>query len=153
MVMNLRGVERCSTARSSSAAKRPPRPARRAATSRPSTDASMRAEILSYSRSRGLFAGISLDGTSLRPDNDATAEVYGRKMTAREIITSDHMAVPPASPRLSSTCLQKRAPYNHSGRKEVAVRTWATREPLQCPREQLRVRTLRGRPHGLPRAS
>ena len=43
------------------------------------TDASMRAEILSYSRSRGLFAGVSLEGTSLRPDNDATAEVYGRK--------------------------------------------------------------------------
>ncbi len=50
------------------------------------TDASMRAEVLSYSRSRGLFAGISLEGASLRPDNDATQDVYGRKLSAREIV-------------------------------------------------------------------
>src|SRR5678815_2563952 len=48
-----------------------------------STDATMRAEILSYSRARGLFAGVSLEGTSLRPDNDANVDVYGRKLTAR----------------------------------------------------------------------
>src|SRR5580700_6859733 len=48
------------------------------------TDAYMRAEILSYSRARGLFAGVSLEGASLRPDDDASAEVYGRKITARE---------------------------------------------------------------------
>ena len=51
------------------------------------TDAYMRAEILSYSRSRGLFAGVSLEGSTLRPDDDATADVYGRKLTAREIVT------------------------------------------------------------------
>ena len=45
-----------------------------------STDASLRSEILSYSRSRGLFAGMSLEGTSLRPDDDASKEVYGRNM-------------------------------------------------------------------------
>src|SRR5271156_2372961 len=50
------------------------------------TDAYMRAEILSYSRTRGLFAGISLEGSTLRPDDDATADVYGRKLTAREIV-------------------------------------------------------------------
>src|ERR1700688_993247 len=49
------------------------------------TDAYMRAEILSYSRSRGLFAGVSLEGSTLRPDDDATADVYGRKLTAKEI--------------------------------------------------------------------
>lgn len=43
-----------------------------------STDASMRAEMLSYSRSRGLFAGVSLEGSSLRPDDDASAEIYGQ---------------------------------------------------------------------------
>ena len=48
-----------------------------------STDASMRAEILSYSRSRGLFAGASFEGASLRPDDDATEAVYGRRITAR----------------------------------------------------------------------
>src|SRR5437763_11165883 len=62
-----------------------------------STDASMRAEILSYSRSRGLFAGVSLDGTSLRPDDDATRAVYGRKLSARTIVTGKPaIAVPEA---------------------------------------------------------
>ena len=58
------------------------------------TDASMRAEILSYSRTRGLFAGISLQGSTLRPDNDASAEIYGRKITAREIVLGGATAVP-----------------------------------------------------------
>jgi SH3 domain-containing YSC84-like protein 1 len=79
-----------------------------------STDASMRAEILSYSRSRGLFAGISLEGTSLRADNEATEQVYGRKMTAREIITGTTVKVPPSGDALV-TVLQKRAPHNPSG--------------------------------------
>lgn len=77
------------------------------------TDASMRAEILSYSRSRGLFAGISLEGTSLRPDNDATEEVYGRKIRARTILTSGTVQVP-ASGQALVDVLQKRAPYNQS---------------------------------------
>ena len=59
-----------------------------------STDASLRAEILSYSRSRGLFAGISLSGSSLRPDNAANEQVYGRKLTARRIMTGKPIAVP-----------------------------------------------------------
>src|ERR1022692_3925681 len=57
------------------------------------TDAYMRAEILSYSRARGLFAGISLEGSTLRPDDDATADVYGRKLTAKEIVLG-HVRVP-----------------------------------------------------------
>jgi lipid-binding SYLF domain-containing protein len=79
------------------------------------TDASMRAEILSYSRSRGLFAGISLEGSSLRPDNDATAEVYGRKISARQILTGASVRVP-ASGQALVDVLQKRAPYNQSKR-------------------------------------
>jgi len=50
------------------------------------TDAMMRAEMLSYSRSRGLFAGISLDGATLRPDEDTNKELYGREVTNREIL-------------------------------------------------------------------
>lgn len=50
------------------------------------TDVKLHAEILSYSRSRGAFAGISLDGATLRPDNDANAELYGRKLTNEEIV-------------------------------------------------------------------
>jgi SH3 domain-containing YSC84-like protein 1 len=78
-----------------------------------STDASMRAEILSYSRSRGLFVGVSVAGTSLRPDNDASALVYGHKVTARRILTGAPMAVP-ASGRHLVNLLQKRSPRNDS---------------------------------------
>jgi SH3 domain-containing YSC84-like protein 1 len=78
-----------------------------------STDASMRAEILSYSRSRGLFAGVSLEGTSLRPDDDASAQVYGRKMTARRIVTGTRISVP-ASGRHFVQVLEKNAPHNES---------------------------------------
>ena len=73
----------------------------------------MRAEILSYSRSRGLFAGVSLEGTSLRPDNDATTEVYGRKITARRILTGAAVRIPTSGQALVDV-LQKRAPYNQS---------------------------------------
>ena len=78
-----------------------------------STDASMRAEILSYSRSRGLFAGVSLSGTSLRPDDDANEQVYGRKLTARRIITGEPMAVPESGQRFVNA-LQKNSPSNDS---------------------------------------
>ena len=78
-----------------------------------STDATMRAEILSYSRSRGLFAGVSLEGTSLRPDDDASAEVYGRKLTARSIVTGTHVHTPPSG-RVFVDVLQKNAPHNES---------------------------------------
>jgi lipid-binding SYLF domain-containing protein len=77
------------------------------------TDAYMRAEILSYSRSRGLFAGISLEGSTLRPDDDATADVYGRKITAKEIVLGNKIAVP-ASGRHLVRVLQKNAPHNES---------------------------------------
>jgi len=78
-----------------------------------STDASLRAEILSYSRARGLFAGVSLEGTSLRPDDDASEQVYGRRMTARNIVTGTGIGVP-ASGRHFIDVLQKNAPHNQS---------------------------------------
>jgi SH3 domain-containing YSC84-like protein 1 len=77
------------------------------------TDAYMRAEILSYSRTRGLFAGISLEGSTLRPDNDATADVYGRKLTAKEIIMGGGVRVP-ASGRHLVAVLQRGSPHNES---------------------------------------
>ena len=78
-----------------------------------STDTTLRAEILSYSRARGLFAGVSLEGTSLRPDDEATARVYGRKMTARAIVTGNRIAVPASGRRLVDV-LEKSAPRNES---------------------------------------
>jgi lipid-binding SYLF domain-containing protein len=53
------------------------------------TDAMLNAEMLSYSRSRGLFAGISLEGATLRPDGETNRELYGRDSTNREILTGD----------------------------------------------------------------
>jgi lipid-binding SYLF domain-containing protein len=77
------------------------------------TDAYMRAEILSYSRTRGLFAGISLEGSTLRPDDDATADVYGHKFTARQIVLGGEARIP-ASGRLLVSVLQKHSPRNES---------------------------------------
>jgi lipid-binding SYLF domain-containing protein len=59
------------------------------------TDAAMTAEILTWSRQRGLFAGISLSGATLRPDEDWNKELYGRNITNREILTTN---VPPPAP-------------------------------------------------------
>ena len=61
------------------------------------TTPTLRAEILSYSRSKGVFAGISLEGSTLRPDNDANARLYGRKIPAREIVLADTVQPPPAA--------------------------------------------------------
>src|SRR5579872_1419829 len=66
------------------------------------TDAMMHAEMLSYSRSRGLFAGISLEGATLRPDGDANRELYGRETTNREILTGD-FKTPPAAEKFKRT--------------------------------------------------
>jgi lipid-binding SYLF domain-containing protein len=77
------------------------------------TDVTLRAEILTYSRSRGLFAGISLEGSTLRPDNDANERVYGKKIDARDIVL--HGAVPvPASAKLLISTLNHHSPKNRS---------------------------------------
>jgi SH3 domain-containing YSC84-like protein 1 len=58
------------------------------------TDIAMRAEMLSYSRSRGVFAGVSLEGSTLRPDTEANTRLYGRNVSASEIITESKVAAP-----------------------------------------------------------
>jgi lipid-binding SYLF domain-containing protein len=77
------------------------------------TDATLRAEILSYSRSRGLFAGISLEGSTLRPDNDGNEKLYGKKVTATQIIRQGAVPIPPSGRKLVSL-LEKKSPKNHS---------------------------------------
>jgi lipid-binding SYLF domain-containing protein len=113
LVMNSRGVNallgtKVKLGGSASAAAGP-----KGRTMEGSTDASMRAEFLSYSRSRGLFAGVSLSGSSLRPDNDASAEVYGRPITARGIVTGPPTTVPESGQRLVNV-LQANSPRNRS---------------------------------------
>jgi lipid-binding SYLF domain-containing protein len=78
-----------------------------------STDAYMQAEILSYSRAQGLFAGISMEGASLRPDDDASASIYGHRLRAREIVLDTKTAIPASGQHLVAV-LQKGAPRNES---------------------------------------
>jgi SH3 domain-containing YSC84-like protein 1 len=80
-----------------------------------STDVTMRAEILSYSRSRGLFAGISLEGSTLRPDNDGNERLYGKGVTAKEIVINSKVR-PPASAKSLIATLNKKSPRNRSGK-------------------------------------
>jgi lipid-binding SYLF domain-containing protein len=73
------------------------------------TDAYMRSEILSYSRARGVFAGISLEGSTLRPDNEANKNLYGRSVSATEIINGSEVQIPEAARNLIAI-LQKASP-------------------------------------------
>jgi SH3 domain-containing YSC84-like protein 1 len=73
------------------------------------TDATLRAEILSYSRARGLFAGISLEGSTIRPDNGDNRQVYGKNIPAKDIVLAGTVPVPPAAEELIST-LDARTP-------------------------------------------
>ena len=75
------------------------------------TDVTLRSEILSYSRSRGLFAGISLEGSTIRPDNKANKQVYGKELEAKQIVLSDQARVPAAAEQLVST-LNKKTPHH-----------------------------------------
>jgi SH3 domain-containing YSC84-like protein 1 len=72
------------------------------------TDAQLQAEMLSYSRSHGLFAGISLSGATLRPDGDTNKELYGRNATNREILTGDFKT--PAVARKFEHALNRESP-------------------------------------------
>jgi SH3 domain-containing YSC84-like protein 1 len=73
------------------------------------TDVTMRSEILSYSRARGLFAGVSLQGSTIRPDNNANKQIYRKTLPARQIVLSGKVAVPSAAQDLVST-LDTRTP-------------------------------------------
>jgi lipid-binding SYLF domain-containing protein len=77
------------------------------------TDVTLRAEMLTYSRSRGLFAGISLEGSTLRPDNNANESVYHKKANATDIVRKGTVATPPAAQKMVSL-LDQHSPKNRS---------------------------------------
>ena len=79
------------------------------------TDATMRAEILTYSRSRGLFAGVSLEGSTLRPDNRANEKLYKKELHARDIVLH-HAVAAPVSARQLLSVLRTKSPRNKSTR-------------------------------------
>lgn len=82
------------------------------------TDIVMNAEILSYSRNKGLFAGVSLEGSTLRSDGSANRKLYGKDLTAKEIIREGKVAIPPSARELVSI-LDKRSPVNKSDPKSL----------------------------------
>jgi SH3 domain-containing YSC84-like protein 1 len=77
------------------------------------TDVALRAQILSYSRARGLFAGISLAGSTLRPDNEANKRLYGKEISAKDIVLN-HAVPPPPSAKVLLATLNAKSPKNMS---------------------------------------
>jgi lipid-binding SYLF domain-containing protein len=82
------------------------------------TDVVMNAEILSYSRNKGLFAGISLEGSTLRSDGGANEKLYGKKLSAKEIIVDRKAGVPSCAQQLVSL-LDTKSPENKSDPKSL----------------------------------
>ena len=83
-----------------------------------STDVTLRAEILSYSRARGLFAGISLAGSTVRPDNTANEKLYKKSVSSKDIVFQGVVPVPSSAQKLISY-LNKKSPKNLSSGKEI----------------------------------
>jgi SH3 domain-containing YSC84-like protein 1 len=82
------------------------------------TDVVMNAEILSYSRAKGLFAGISLEGSTLRSDGGANEKLYGQKLSAKDIIGQGKVKTPACAQELVGL-LDKKSPKNHSDPKSL----------------------------------
>jgi lipid-binding SYLF domain-containing protein len=82
------------------------------------TDIVMNAEILSYSRNKGLFAGVSLEGSTLRSDGSANEKLYGRRLTAKEIIRGGRVGVPASAHQLVAL-LDSKSPVNRSDPKSL----------------------------------
>jgi len=83
-----------------------------------STDVTLRAEILSYSRARGLFAGISLAGSTVRPDSTANERLYMKSVTSQDIVFKGAVPVPPSAQKMISY-LNKKSPKNLASGKEI----------------------------------
>ena len=118
LVMNPRGAESVLKAKTKLGAdvSAAAGPKGRAATA--ATTAVMRAEILSYSRSRGLFAGVSLEGANLQEDTSANKKIYGRDISALEIVRHGAVRVPAAGQSMVSL-LDKHSPKNLSDPKSI----------------------------------
>ncbi len=76
------------------------------------TDVTLRAEVLTYSRARGLFAGLSLEGSTLRPDNDANGRIYGTNASAKDIALRGAVPIPPSARTMIETLNQHSPKHN-----------------------------------------
>jgi lipid-binding SYLF domain-containing protein len=117
LVMNDRGAESVLSSKVKLGADASAAAGPKGRTAGASTDIVMRAEILTYSRSRGLFAGVSLEGSTLRADGDANKNLYGKELTAKEIVRGTGVTVPAAARPLLDL-LNKRSPKNLSDRPQ-----------------------------------
>lgn len=118
LVMNPRGAESLMGSKVKLGADAAAAAGPKGRTATAATDVVMRAEILSYSRSRGLFAGVSLEGSTLRPDNGANEKLYGKKLTANEILRQGKVGRPAAASVLDAE-LAKASPKNLSDPKSL----------------------------------
>jgi len=118
LVMNPRGAQSLMSSKVKLGADAAAAAGPKGRTATAATDVVMRAEILSYSRSRGLFAGVSLEGSTLRPDNGANEKLYGKKVTAQEILREGKVGRPAAASILDAE-LAKASPKNLSDPKSL----------------------------------
>jgi lipid-binding SYLF domain-containing protein len=105
VVMNQRGVEKLLQDKVSLGADASVAAGPVGRTANAATDAQLSAEMLAYSRSQGLFAGIDLSGGVLRPDKEADARAYGPGVNARDIVLGDHAVTMPAAARVFMNAL------------------------------------------------
>jgi len=118
LIMNKKGVESLVKSKTKLGADASAAAGPKGRTATAATDALMSAEILSYSRAKGLFAGVSLEGSTLRPDPGANRNLYGRKVSAREIVLEHKVGTPAAGAKLIST-LDRHSARNQSDPKSL----------------------------------
>ena len=118
LIMNKKGAEALMKSKTKLGADAAAAAGPKGRTATAATDALMSAEILSYSRAKGLFAGVSLEGSTLRPDGSANHNLYGRKISAREIVLEHKVGTPAAGSKLIST-LDQHSPRNESDPKSL----------------------------------
>jgi lipid-binding SYLF domain-containing protein len=119
LVMNPRGAESILSSKVKLGADASAAAGPKGRTAAADTDIVMKAEVLSYSRSRGLFAGISLEGSTLRSDGSANHNLYGKDLSAKEIVREGKVSIP-ASARELVALLNKTSPKNQSDPKSLS---------------------------------
>lgn len=117
LVMNPKGVESLLKSKAKLGADASAAAGPKGRTSSAETDLAMNAEVLSYSRAKGLFAGVSLEGSTLRPDDDVNQKLYGKQVSATEIVREGKVSPPAAAQPMIET-LNKKTPKNLSDKKQ-----------------------------------
>ena len=118
MVMNPKGAESLLSSKVKLGADASAAAGPKGRTAEGATDIVMNAEILSYSRNKGLFAGVSLEGSTLRSDGSANEKLYGKKLSAKEIIREGKVGIPPCAHELVSL-LNTKSSVNKSDPKSL----------------------------------